>query len=144
MSSLRHAHSNTQPFMQPYSIQASNQRLDPSAAQRYSEGYTPGPAHGATVHQRAAELAPRLHPAECRVLMDVVAPLLFARPDPYVPPRDEPEQIARVLVANYGLLTPVSSGYVGAYRPTLLGVAVIWRFLLDQVRSRPGGVAYAW
>jgi hypothetical protein len=76
--------------------------------------------------------------------MDVVAPLLFARPDPYVPPRGVPEQIARVLVAHYGLLTPVSVGYVGAYRPTLLGVAVLWRFLLEYVGSRPGGGAYAW
>lgn len=75
--------------------------------------------------------------------MDAIAPLLFSTTDLYTPPHDEPEQIAQALASHYGLLTPERLGYVSGYRPTLLGVAVIWRYLLHDLQSRSGGGAYA-
>jgi hypothetical protein len=98
---------------------------------------------GPSIHERAAQLSPQLHPAECRVLMDAVTPILFGKAECYVPPRGEPEQIAQVLASHYGLLTPERTGYVDAYRPTLLGAAVIWQCLLHDLQARPGGAASA-
>jgi hypothetical protein len=74
--------------------------------------------------------------------MDAVAPILFGKSDFYVPPRGEPEQIAQILSSHYGLLAPERAGDVDAYRPTLLGAAVVWQCLLHDLQTRPGGAAY--
>ena len=66
----------------------------------------------------------------------------LARPRCYVPPRGEPEQIAQILASRHGLLIAERTGYVDAYRPTLLGTAVIWQCLLHDLQARPGGDAY--
>ena len=34
-----------------------------------------------------------------------------------------------------GALTPLSAGYVQAYRPTLLGLYIVWRLLLDGAQA---------
>ena len=74
--------------------------------------------------------------------MDTVASLLFSPTEVYTPPHGEPEQIAHILTSHYGLLAPERLGYARGYRPTLLGVAVIWRCLLHDLQARPGGDAY--
>jgi hypothetical protein len=74
--------------------------------------------------------------------MDAVAPILFGKTELYIPPRGEPEQIAQILASHYGLLASERAGYVDAYRPTLLGAAVIWQCLLHDLQARPGGVDY--
>ena len=60
----------------------------------------------------------------------------------WTPPHGEPEQIAQTLTNHYGLLAPERLGSASGYRPTLLGVAVIWRCLLHDLQARPGGDAY--
>ncbi len=116
-------------------------RVSQGAVRGYGSLYQQAPQQQISIQQRAAEIAPRLHPAECRVLMDAVAPLLFST-EVYTPPHGEPEHIAQSLASHYGLLVPERLGYASGYRPTLLGVAVIWRCLLDDLQARPGGDAY--
>ena len=133
MSSRTRASSMTQPLVHA-SGQPSQQRTGNHTSYRPLQGYdslySPGHQHDVSIHERATEIAPRLHPAECRVLMDAVAPLLFGTRGDYTPPHGEPEQIAQTLTNHYGLLAPERLGYASGYRPTLLGVAVIWRCLL--------------
>jgi hypothetical protein len=74
--------------------------------------------------------------------MDAIAPILFGKTEFYVPPHGEPEQIALILANHYGLLAPERAGYVDAYRPTLLGAAVIWQCLLHDLQARPAGETY--
>lgn len=142
MSSVRQSNRITQPFTPSY---------QPRVTQRpggHQTGVRPQTTHlrvsqdEPSVHERAAELSPRLHPAECRVLMDAVAPILFGNTELYVPPRGEPEQIAQILASRFGLLIPERTGYVDAYRPTLLGAAVVWQCLMHDLQARPGGVDY--
>ena len=139
VSSLRQSNPITQPFTpshQPYVAQhPSGQRtwLRPQTARLQLN------QDGPSLHERAAQLSPLLHPAECRVLMDAVAPILFGKTECYVPPRGEPEQIAQVLASRHGLLIAERTGYVDGYRPTLLGAAVIWQCLLHDLQARPAG-----
>jgi hypothetical protein len=142
MSSVRQPNPITQPFAPPYRPHVA-QRPDGRTTWVQAKAAPPQPTiGGSSVHERAAQLSPVLHPAECRVLMDAVAPILFGKAEFYVPPRGEPEQIAQILAGHYGLLAPERTGYVDAYRPTLLGAAVIWQCLLHDLQARPGGEAY--
>lgn len=143
MSSVRQSNAITQPFTASYRPLVA-QRPGGRTTWIQAQAALPQPTlDGTSFHERAIQLSPMLHPAECRVLMDAVAPILFGRIDFYVPPRGEPEQIAQILASRYGLLAPERAGYVDAYRPTLLGAAVIWQCLLHDLQARPGGDAYA-
>lgn len=142
MSSVRQSNRTTQPF-----TPSSQSRVAPHSS-GHQTWLRPHMARlqmsqdGPSLHERAAQLSPLLHPAECRVLMDAVAPILFGKTECYIPPRGEPEQIAQILASHHGLLIPERTGYVDAYRPTLLGAAVIWQCLLHDLHARPGGVDY--
>jgi hypothetical protein len=142
VSSVRQSNPMTQPFTPSYQPRVTQRPGSHPTGLRPQTTRLQLRQDEPSVHERAAELSPRLHPAECRVLLDAVAPILFGRAEGYVPPRGEPEQIAQILASHYGLLTPERAGYVDAYRPTLLGAAVVWQCLLHDLQTRPGGVAY--
>jgi hypothetical protein len=142
VSSVRQSNPITQPFT-PSHQQGVTQR--PGAHQTWLRPKTTRlqlNQDAPSIYERAVELSLMLHPAECRVLMDAVAPILFGNAEIYVPPRGEPEQIAQVLANRHGLLIPERTGYVDGYRPTLLGAAVLWQCLLHDLQARPGGAAY--
>src|SRR5262245_10561903 len=121
VSSLRQSNPITQPFSPPYQPLVA-QRPGGRTTRVHTQAALPRPTVDvSSIHERAAQLSPALHPAECRVLMDAVAPILFGKNEFYVPPRGEPEQIAQLLATHYGLLAQERAGYVDAYRPTLLG-----------------------
>jgi hypothetical protein len=142
VSSVRQSNPITQPFTPSYRALVAR-RPGGRTTWVQAQAAPLQPTVGASsVHERAAQLSPMLHPAECRVLMDAVAPILFGKAEFYVPPRGEPEQIAQILASHYGLLAPERTGYVDAYRPTLLGAAVLWQCLLHDLQARPGGDAY--
>jgi len=142
VSSVRQSNPITQPFTPSYQPRVAQR---PTGHQTWLRPQTTRlqlNQNGPSIHERAAQLSPVLHPAECRVLMDAVAPILFGRGECYVPPPGEPEQIAQALSSRHGLLISERTGYVDAYRPTLLGAAVLWQCLLHDVQARPGGVDY--
>lgn len=142
MSSVRQSNPITQPFTPSYQPRVTPRPGSHQTGLRPQTTRLRVSQDEPSLHERAAELSPRLHPAECRVLMDAVAPILFGGGECYVPPRGEPEQIALVLASRHGLLIAERTGYVDAYRPTLLGTAVLWQCLLHDLQARPGGVDY--
>jgi hypothetical protein len=89
-----------------------------------------------TLQQRAEQLATTLPWEACRTLIEAAAPVLFGHPDPFAPTNPPIQQIAEWLVREVGALTPLSAGYVQAYRPTLLGLYIVWRLLLDGAQAR--------
>ncbi len=93
----------------------------PSTAQ-----FAPTPS----LQQRAEKLATTLPWEACRTLIEAAAPVLFEHPDPFAPTDPQIQQIAEWLTREIGALTPLSAGYVQAYRPTLLGLYIVWRLLL--------------
>src|SRR5690242_8790189 len=94
--------------------------------------FAPAPS----LQQRAEQLATTLPWEACRTLVEAAAPLLFEHPTPFAPTDPQVQQIAEWLTREIGALTPLSAGYVQAYRPTLLGLYIVWRLLLDGAQAR--------
>src|SRR5262245_6741127 len=94
--------------------------------------FAPAPS----LQQRAEQLATTLPWEACRTLVEAAAPVLFEHPDPFAPTDPQIQQIAAWLTHEIGALTPQSAGYVQAYRPTLLGLYIVWRLLLDGAQAR--------
>src|SRR5262245_60315604 len=120
VSSVRQSNPITQPFTPSYQPRVTQRSSGHQTGLRLQTTGLPVSQDGPSLHERATEVSPMLHPAECRVLMDAIAPILFGKAEGYVPPRGEPEQIAQILASRHGLLIPERTGYIDAYRPTLL------------------------
>jgi hypothetical protein len=88
-----------------------------------------------SLQQRAEHLATTLPWEACRTLVEAAAPLLFEHPSPFAPTDPQVQQIADWFVREVGALTPLPAGYVQAYRPTLLGLYIVWRLLLDGAQA---------
>jgi len=88
-----------------------------------------------SLHEQAERLTFSLSPDALALLIEASAPLLFGQADPYAP-QPQAQRLAQWLRDEVGLLTPVSAGYVPAYRPTALGLCVLWRLLVDNVHAR--------
>jgi hypothetical protein len=93
--------------------------------------FAPAPS----LQQRAEQLATTLPWEACCTLVEAAAPVLFEHPDPFAPTDPQIQQIAEWLTREIGALTPLSAGYVPAYRPTLLGLYIVWRLLLDGAQA---------
>ena len=93
------------------------------------------PSDAPSLHEQAEQLARSLSPDALAVLVEASAPLLFDQPDPYAP-QAYAQVLARWLRDEVGALTPVSAGYVQAYRPTALGLCVVWRLMVEGVQLR--------
>jgi hypothetical protein len=87
-------------------------------------------------YEHARHLTASLPPDALAILVEAAAPLLFGRVDPYAPQVPRAQQLAQWLSDAAGLLTPVSAGYVAAYRPTALACCVVWWLLVDSVQAR--------
>jgi hypothetical protein len=94
--------------------------------------FAPAPS----LRQRAEQLATTLPWEACRTLVEAAAPILFEHPTPFAPTDPQIQQIAEWLSREVGALTPLSAGYVQAYRPTLLGLYIVWCLLLDGAQAR--------
>jgi hypothetical protein len=93
-------------------------------------------ASAPSLQQRAEQLATTLPWEACRTLVEAAAPVLFEHPAPFAPTDPPIQQIAEWLTREVGALTPLSAGYVQAYRPTLLGLYIVWRLLLASAQAR--------
>jgi hypothetical protein len=93
-------------------------------------------ASSPSLQQRAEHLATTLPWEACRTLIEAAAPVLFEHSAPFAPTDPQIQQIAEWLTHEIGALTPLSAGYVQAYRPTLLGLHILWRLLLDGAQAR--------
>ena len=94
--------------------------------------FAPGPS----LQKRAEQLATTLPWEACRTLVEAAAPVLFEHPDPFAATDPQIQQIADWLTREVGALTPLSAGYIQAYRPTLLGLYIVWRLLLAGAQAR--------
>ena len=119
-SRSRAAHAITQPLAVPSTSQ-----------------FAPAPS----IQQRAEQLATTLPWEARRILVEAAAPVLFEHPAPFTPTDPQIQQIAEWLTHEVGALTPLTAGYVQAYRPTLLGLHIVWRLLLDGAHSRGPAIA---
>lgn len=88
-----------------------------------------------SIQQHGEQLAATLPWEACRTLVEAAAPVLFEHPTPFAPTDPQIQQIAEWLTHEIGALTPLSTGYVQAYRPTLLGLYIVWRLLLDGAQA---------
>jgi hypothetical protein len=88
-----------------------------------------------SLQQRAEHLATTLPWEACRTLVEAAAPLIFEHPTSFAPTDPQVQQIAEWLVREVGALTPISAGYIQAYRPSLLGLYIVWRLLLDGAQA---------
>jgi hypothetical protein len=93
-------------------------------------------ASSPSLQQRAEHLASTLPWEACRTLVEAAAPILFEHPTPFAPTDPQVQLIAEWLWHEVGALAPLSAGYAPAYRPTLLGLYVVWHLLLDGARQR--------
>ena len=88
------------------------------------------------LQQRAEQLSSTLPWEACRTLVEAAAPILFEHPTPFAPTDPQIQLIAEWLRHDVGALAPLAAGYVQAYRPTLLGLYVVWHLLLDGAQQR--------
>jgi hypothetical protein len=119
-------------FARPHTARVADTITQPLAIPSTASQFAPAPS----LQQRAEQLATTLPWEACRTLVEAAAPILFEHPDPFAPTDPQIQQIAEWLTREVGALTPLSAGYVQAYRPTLLGLYIIWRLLLDGARAR--------
>jgi hypothetical protein len=93
-------------------------------------------ASAPSLQQRAEQLASTLPWEACRTLVEAAASILFEHPTPFAPTDPQVQLIAEWLTHDVGALATLSAGYVQAYRPTLLGLYVVWHLLLDGAQQR--------